>query len=79
MSAEQTHTPMLSPCVTRLGVLNVVMPPRQVTALGLANAFGRLGAGWISDRVVGAGLPRALLFCGMLLVTCVVDFLLAAG
>lgn len=51
----------------------------QVTALGISNALGRITAGWVSDRIVSAGLPRSLLFCGMLLVTCGVDFLLAAG
>lgn len=56
-----------------------LLPSFQVTALGLANALGRLAAGWVSDRIVGAGFPRASLFCAMLLVTSAVDFLLAAG
>lgn len=50
-----------------------------MTALGIANALGRLSAGWMSDRVVGAGLPRSLLLCCMLLVTSGADFLLVAG
>ncbi|CAM9554235.1 unnamed protein product, partial [Laminaria digitata] len=50
-----------------------------VTALGISNALGRITAGWVSDRIVSAGLPRSLLYCGMLLLTSGVDFLLAAG
>lgn len=59
--------------------LGMVSSDVLVTALGLANALGRLAAGWVSDRIVGAGFPRASLFCAMLLVTSAVDFLLAAG
>lgn len=51
----------------------------QVSLIGISNALGRLSAGWISDRVVAAGLPRSLLLSAMLLTTCGVDFLLAAG
>ncbi|CAM9090570.1 unnamed protein product [Hapterophycus canaliculatus] len=50
-----------------------------VSVIGISNALGRLGSGWISDRVVNAGLPRSLVLCAMLLVTCGVDLLLAAG
>ncbi|CAM9499457.1 unnamed protein product [Pylaiella littoralis] len=50
-----------------------------VSIIGISNALGRISVGWISDRIVVAGLPRSLLYCAMLLTTCGVDFLLAAG
>lgn len=79
MSTGDANNVIIAFSLTLFAVLGRVLPLVQVTALGLANALGRLAAGWVSDRVVGAGLPRAILFCAMLLVTCAVDFLLAAG
>ncbi|CAM9915414.1 unnamed protein product [Ectocarpus sp. 12 AP-2014] len=59
--------------------LGMVSSDVLVSLIGISNALGRLSAGWISDRVVAAGLPRSLLLSAMLLTTCGVDFLLAAG
>ncbi|CAN0530970.1 unnamed protein product, partial [Ectocarpus sp. 8 AP-2014] len=59
--------------------LGMVSSDLLVSLIGISNALGRLSAGWISDRVVAAGLPRSLLLSAMLLTTCGVDFLLAAG
>ncbi|CAN0183632.1 unnamed protein product, partial [Phaeothamnion confervicola] len=50
-----------------------------VTALGIANAFGRLFAGWASDRTVMAGLPRATALAAVLTLASAVHLSLAAG
>eukprot|EP00903_Cladosiphon_okamuranus_P007037 g6842.t1 len=59
--------------------LDMVSSDLLVSIIGISNALGRLAAGWLSDRIVAAGLPRSMLFCATLLITCGVDFLLAAG
>eukprot|EP00752_Nemacystus_decipiens_P011283 g10026.t1 len=59
--------------------LEMVSSNLLVSIIGISNAMGRLAAGWLSDRIVAAGLPRSMLFCATLLITSGVDFLLAAG
>mmetsp|Transcript_9409 Transcript_9409/g.14191 ORF Transcript_9409/g.14191 Transcript_9409/m.14191 type:complete len:545 (+) Transcript_9409:168-1802(+) len=50
-----------------------------VSVIGLCNALGRLIAGWVSDKIVEAGYPRAIVLCINLIMSSLVSLLLSLG